>query len=98
MCRSSSRRVSIDLGSIRALKKLAKPRGKVKVEKYTVRQRRWENEDYFCNFCYRWVGVDERDHFESWCKGIPGIPTSSSSTVYIASRCKRFRHLTRLDD
>ena len=70
----------------------------IKVETYTVRQRRGKNEDYYCNLCNRWGGENERDHFESWCKGIEGTPTSSSSTVYIASRCKRFRHLTRLVD
>ena len=84
--------------NVDALRKLAKRRGKVNVKTYTVRQRRWKNEDYFCNFCKRWVSVNEVDHYESWCSGIPGTPTSSSSTVYIASRCKRFRHLTKLVD
>ena len=83
---------------VNGLVRICKRRGKVKVSSYCMREKRWENEDYFCNFCKRWVGVREFDHYESWCKGIPGTPTSSGQSVYIASRCGRFRHLRILPE
>jgi len=81
--------------SVEALVEISRKRGRVNVNSYSLRQQRWENEDTFCDLCKRWVGLDERDHFESWCTGIGGTFTSSSSTEYILSRCKRFRHMVR---
>ena len=81
--------------SVEALVEISRKRGRVKVESYSLGQQRWENEDTFCDLCKRWVGIDEQDHFESWCVGIGGPVTSSSSTEYILSRCKRFRHMIR---
>ena len=82
---------------VKALIKILKRRGKVQVKSYGVRDKRWENDDYFCTYCKSWIGINEYDHYESWCKGISGTPVSSSESVYIRSRCKRFRHMIRAE-
>ena len=82
---------------VKALVKILKRRGKVQVKSYGVRDKRWENDDYFCTYCKSWIGINEYDHYESWCKGISGTPVSSSESVYIRSRCKRFRHIIRAE-
>jgi hypothetical protein len=93
--RNRGHRWSFVESSVRALVNVSKRRGPVKISSYSLRQQRWENEDSFCNLCKRWVGIDETDHFESWCTGIGATPTTSSDSVYIRSRCKRFRHMIR---
>jgi hypothetical protein len=82
---------------VRGLVKVLKNRGRVDVRKYSTRERRWENDDHYCKYCKQWVSINEYDHYESWCKGISGTPVSSSKSVYIRSRCKRFRHLIRAE-
>ena len=76
---------------------ISRRRGQVNYRSYSLREQRWENDDYFCNYCQRWVGINEYDHYESWCRAIPGVPVYSSQSVYIRSRCKRFRHMIRAE-
>ena len=53
-------------------------RGQVNYKSYSLREQRWENVDYFCNYCQRWVGINEYVHYESWCRDIPEAPVCSS--------------------
>ena len=94
--RNRRRRWNFVESSVDALVEISRKRGRVKVDSYSLRQQRWENEDTFCDLCKRWVGIDERDHFESWCTGIGGTASSSPASTFILSRCKRFRHMVRV--
>ena len=93
--RPSSNDLTFVARYVRGLVKILKNRGRVDVRKYGTRERRWENDDHYCKYCQRWVSINEYDHYESWCEGISGTPVSSSKSVYMRSRCKRFRHLIR---
>ena len=69
-------------------------RGSVNTAKYSVKTKRWVNEEVNCRFCHRWYGLNEADHHSTYCKAISGTPVPRRETPYLLSRCKRFRHIS----
>ena len=67
------------------------------MNEYRAGMRRYTNEDDFCEECGRWVSLYEHDHYLSYCTGLDGTPVKRKS-VYIASKCKRFRLMTKFVD
>ena len=75
------------------LRSLLVSRGKVNTAKYSVKTKRWVNEEVNCRKCHRWYGLNETDHHATYCTGVVGTPLPRRDTPYLLSRCKRFRHL-----
>jgi hypothetical protein len=88
--------LKFDRGELLALKGRKASR-LVKVKDYRAGMRRYTNEDHFCEECGRWVSLYEHDHYLSYCTGLGGTPVRRKS-VYIASKCKRFRHMSKFVD
>ena len=68
--------------------------GRVNTAKYSMKTKRWVNEEVNCRKCHRWYGLNEADHHSTYCTGIEGTPLPRRDTPYLLSRCKRFRHIS----
>ena len=84
----------LQTSSVVSLRDVLKLNGKVNTAKYTVRTKRWLNEEVNCRKCHRWYGLNETDHHATYCTGIQGTPLPRRDTPYMLSRCKRFRHIS----
>ena len=88
------RGVRLDVASVESLRSELKVNGRVNTAKYSIKTKRWVNEEVNCRKCHRWYGLNETDHHATYCTGVLGTPIPSRDTPYLLSRCKRFRHIS----
>ena len=79
---------------IKALRTVMKRRGKIQTHRYSMKRKRWLNDEIECEYCGRWYGANETNHLGTYCSGMSSYGLSQDSRNYPFAQLKRFRHIT----
>jgi hypothetical protein len=85
---------TLRVATIKEMRLSLKKRGKVKTNKYSMKRKRWLNDEVECEYCGRWYGVNEANHLGTYCPGMSSSALSQESRNYPFAQLKRFRHIT----
>ena len=79
---------------VKSLRTVIKRRGKIQTHKYSMKRKRWLNDEIECEYCGRWYGANETNHLGTYCSGMSPYGLSQDSRNYPFAQLKRFRHIT----